>query len=498
MLQCFPGVLKLDFKVDFSQKDTDNNSMAESSEFLTQFKEAVKAKNDYLNSVQLPKMLDHYRLLHTCVKNLYELLVKRSLITPDPYKLEIKISDIACPEESPYIEGERSVVIGSRFSNYESMLDFVCTYIKFSTEFITIPRVKKLLDLNNAFQWNNMTQNNSRTNSRGLATLIQEARHSASQMQLSLINDSITKSAQSVEAINVILKELMTFQRESYKLQIRHDVFEHPKYDKNKALNSQADEIAEIKSVFGVVMGKAPFYSELIQEIAAEDLAPNRQKLQEQTLENLKIVQQVTAKKTVTVDYKKNLLDCLHTLSGLGEVYALINDKLNTNINILEKQKNTLFNKIKKAFRIAFNIPEPPLMYDLIIVDPKKDTKQHRNVDMNVFMTSISRKAAFFTPLANKNSAEFNKVKSYPEDKILEFLNKNISENQEILVLLDSSDEYFKQKVSDHDRTKIKGLKMDLMSVKNIIIKAIQQRSEYVNHIEEEEQMKKLGIKDEF
>ena len=121
--------------------------MAESSEYLTSLKDAVKAKNDWLNSDLLPKTLDNYRLLHTCVKNLYEVLVKKSLITPDPYKLEAKISDITCPEESPYIENERSLVIGARFSNYESMLDFVCTYIKFSAEFITIPRIKKLIDL---------------------------------------------------------------------------------------------------------------------------------------------------------------------------------------------------------------------------------------------------------------------------------------------------------------------------------------------------------------
>lgn len=472
--------------------------MAESSEYLTSLKDAVKAKNDWLNSDLLPKTLDNYRLLHTCVKNLYEVLVKKSLITPDPYKLEAKISDITCPEESPYIENERSLVIGARFSNYESMLDFVCTYIKFSAEFITIPRIKKLIDLNNAFQWNNMTLNNSRTNSRGLATLIQEARKSAPQMTLSLINDSISKSSQAVADINAALKEVMTFQREAYKLQVRHDIFEHPKYDKSKAVNSQADEIAEIKKLFTAVMGKAPYYSELIQEIAAEDLAPNRQKLQEQTLANLSIVQKVSSTKKVTVDYKKNLLECLHTLSSLGEPYSVIAEKVQSNVNILENQKNSIFHKIKKAFRIAFNIKEPPLVYDFIIVDHKKDSKSHRNVDINIFIGSINRKAAFFIPLTNKAGPEFTKVSGYPEDKILEFVNKSISENQEILALLEAGDEYFKNHATAQERSKIKGLKMDLITVKNIIIKAIGQRSEYVNYIEEQEQMKKLGITNEI
>lgn len=145
-----------------------------------------------------------------------------------------------------------------------------------------------------------------------------------------------------------------------------------------------------------------------------------------------------------------------------------------------------------------FNLSEPPLVYDFIIVDQKKDTKSHRNVDMNIFISTLTRKSAFFTPLSNVYGAEFSKIKNYPEQNILDYLNKSITENHEILTLLTAADEFFKQNVETHDRSKIKGLKIDLISVKNIIVKAIQKRSEYVGYIEEQEQMKKLGIKDEI
>lgn len=472
--------------------------MEETLDFTTKLKEAIRTKAEWFNSQQLPKMLDHYRLLHTCVKNLYEALVKKSLITPDPYKLESKISDITCPEDSPFIESERSLVIGSRFSNYESMLDFVCTYIKFSTESITIQRIKKLIDLNNAFQWSNMTLNNSKTNSRGLATLIQEARRNAPQMTLSLLNDSISKSSQAIADITEILKELMTFQREAYKLQIRMDVIGHPKFDKSKIGTTPAEEIAEIKKNFAGVMGKTPFYSELIGEIASEDLAPNRQNLQEQVLKSLEIVQIVTNKKVVKVDYTAFLYDSLSGLSGLSEVYETVATKLQENVNILEGSKNNLWEKIKKAFRIAFNIPEPALTYNFVVTDSKKGTKSYRSVDINIFIGNILRKSAIYAPLANKNGAEFNKIKSNPEEKILEFLNKNLSENQEILTLLDAGDEFFKNNTPASDRSKVKGLKMDLITIKNVIVKCVQKRSDYCSHIEEQEQMKKLGITDEI
>lgn len=484
--------------MDFKRKKTDNISMSESLEFLSKLKNALKEKGDFLNSTELPKMLESYRLLHICVRNLYEILVKRSLITPDPYKLETKISDISVPDESPFLENERSLVIGSRLSDYESMLDFICTYIKFSTDGITIPRIKKLLELNNSFQWNNMTPNCPNANTRGLAVLIQEARKGTQQLQSSLISDSVAKSAKTIEEINLILKELMAFQRESYKIKIRHDIFEHPKYDKAKASSSVPDEIAEIKKVFPSVMGKTPYYSELIQEIASEDLSPNRTKLQEATLLKLQIKQKEKKETKNTVDYKRLLLNCLQTLSNLGELYEFIEEKLTANINIFEKQKNTFFKKIKKALRSLFNLSEPPLIYNVTITDPKKGTQTHRSIDINVFITNIQHKSNLFNALSNRGSVEFNKAKNLSEEKLLEYLNKSISENQEILVLLDACDEFFKQQVTPRDRSKIKGLKIDLISVKNIIIKAVQQRSEYVAYIEEQEQMARLGIKNEY
>ena len=137
---------------------------------------------------------------------------------------------------------------------------------------------------------------------------------------------------------------------------------------------------------------------------------------------------------------------------------------------------------------------EPDLNYTFIIVDPKKGTKSSRSVNIRVFIGNIIRKSRFYTPLTNKGSTEFHKVKTFEENAILEFTNKNIMENQEILTLLDAADEYFKQNVPASERGKIKGLKMDLITIKNIIVKAVQKRSEYCSYIEEQEQMKKLGI----
>ncbi len=476
----------------------DNIVMSEDANFLEQLKEAVKNKTAYLNTNELPKLLDQYRLLHTCVKNIYEALVKKALITPDPYKLEKKISDIKAPEEGPYAENERAMVIGARFSDYESMLDFICTYVKFSVESINIPTIKKLMEINNAFQWNNMTLNNARVNTRGLATLINEAKKNVPQITLSLINDSIAKSSEALDQIAKALRDLTDFQKESYKLEVRLNIFEHPTYNKTKAEESEDSQLSEIRRIFPAVMGKTPYYSDLINEIINEERGSNKQASQKAVLKKLAVVQEVNVRQKVKIDTKSILLGAMHTIATLAPTYTEVAEKLLNNKTVLSGKKKTFFEKIKDVIRQMLGKPDPAIIYNFIIADPKKETKSVKAVDINVFISNIEKKANFFGVLINKSSPEFKKLSSFQETEILEYLNKQVTENQEILTLLDAADEYFKNNVVSMDRSKIKGLKMDLVTIKNIIVKTVQKRGEYLSIIEEQEQMKKLGISDEM
>jgi hypothetical protein len=53
----------------------------------------------------------------------------------------------------------------------------------------------------------------------------------------------------------------------------------------------------------------------------------------------------------------------------------------------------------------------------------------------------------------------------------------------------------FRAEVSRDKRTKIRGIKLELNAVKNSLVKANQKKHEYVAIKEEEEQMRRLGLK---
>jgi hypothetical protein len=59
---------------------------------------------------------------------------------------------------------------------------------------------------------------------------------------------------------------------------------------------------------------------------------------------------------------------------------------------------------------------------------------------------------------------------------------------------LGALDEYFKAEVGKQDREKIRGIKPELGTIKNAIIRANAKRHEYSAQNEEEDQLKRLGV----
>ena len=245
--------------------------MAEEFDFEQALKTALDEKVSWFNSNVMVNMLDNYRILYSASNNVMGLLLQKGLITADPYKLDKKISDVVVPEDGEYSESDRAKVLGVRLSDYERVLDFLCNYFKFSVENFTLPRIKKLIGLNNCFQWGAMAANNNHPNTKGLTDLITNIRQGSDSMAISSINGSISAASRAIVEINAALKESSDLQREIYKMEVRSHVISHGGFSWKKG-DSIPDAVAQIKKLFPSTMGRQPFYPELIEEIAQESI----------------------------------------------------------------------------------------------------------------------------------------------------------------------------------------------------------------------------------
>ena len=463
--------------------------------FDAELQAALSKKQEWYNSESLQELLNEYRLMHTCVKNLYECFVKKSLIQPDPYRLDKKISEIIVPESSPFSESEIPKVFGARFSDYETMLDFICTYFRFSTENFSIQTVKKLLDLNKVFDWEDLSMNSSRMNTRALAMTINNAKTNSPNVVQSMINDSVAKCTQSSAVISKMLNELGVFLRELFKGGLRKDLFEHPDFDKAKAAESAEAEQAEIRRLYTKVTGKKTMYTDLIAEIVEEDHGPDKERKQAAVLDRLAIKgsSKVEKKKAVGPDTKEMIMQAILALGAMAPTLTQLHAKLGENFTLLYQKKNTFFNKLMAALRKAFHISEKERVCNLPIKDAKTGTERTQKINVNEFLTDLSRKERVYNGIGMKG-VEYQKINASNEDAILSFVNKQISEVQSIFVIINALDAYFKNEVDTEFKVKVKGMQIELSALRNSIINANKKRGEYVSFKEESEQMRKLGI----
>lgn len=471
----------------------DNIDMEENTNFSENLEAALSKKRHWFDTDVLPATLDAYRLLYVCVKTINDNLVKKSIIVPDPYKLDRRISEIVIPPNDIFSDQDIPEVIGERFGTYEVMVDFVCTYYNFNTENLTVSKIKTLMDLNKTFLWDDLNTNSSHANTRGLATAINDAKLNAPNLTISMFNDSMEKCSKSLKTIQKNLSMLAAFQRENYKGAIRREVMNHPDFKRENIYSSIENEVAEIKRVFPKAFGKKPFYTDLVNEIANEDQAADKETLREKVLASLEIKDSKPKAPVRTINSKDLLMNTVVTLGPISPILAQMYVKLEENFDLLFYVKKTFLRKLAAALKKALNIPEKERVCTIPVTDQKTGNKSMQKIKVNELMDEVDNKKRIYAGIAVQGP-EYEKIASASESAIVNFINKQITENQTLFTNINALDDYFKANVEILLRPKVKGLKIDLSSYRNAIINVNKKRGEYVSLREESEQMRKLGI----
>lgn len=467
--------------------------MEQNENFIEQLYNAVLEKSAWFDKSVLPEILDSYRMLHTCVSNLISALEKKSLIHPDPYKKDKKIVGIEIPEDSDFNENERPHVLGERLSLYEGVLDFVCNYVRFSTATLSLAQLKKLSALSGVFLWQNLTANSHNTNTRALAHSINIVKQNGDALTNSLVFDCLSKAGIAIAVINSGLKSLSDFQREMYKMQVRKTVMTCPAFESAEKPDGKT-AYALIHKLFRDGMGDTPFYSDLVQEIVDEDYAGDMLRRRADLLGRLRIEQNAAIKKRKNVDTRALVMEVVELFTAFPPTLDTIVQKVRENHDVLVNEKKSLWARLRRALRQAFNLAEPAVFYPVSLIDPVTGISSIEKLEYSKFVSLLAYRSRYYASVSAKGSQAYNKIFELPESEIADFLVQQVNECNRVYIRLDALDDYFKNVVRPENRSKIKGLKIELTVYKNSMAKINQRRMEYLSFIEELEQMKKLGI----
>jgi hypothetical protein len=461
--------------------------MIDSAEYRAKMAEALAAQANWLEREEMPKLKEGFRTFHNAFYSIYSLLLKRKLIREDPYKGEAKVAEIEVPETGNFPENERADQMGLRLANFDNQLDFIVNFYQFTLDNFSLDKIKRILGLIKYIDWTRFVSDaGANTNTNNMVELVNQARTQKDQISMNILGDSLINLNKSTGTIMTLLKKVSDYNREAFKAEIREKVTASMPPE-------TAPQVQAIRKKYAAVAPGKPFYNELAEEVIREDYSRDGAILREKILKQFSVSAEKPQEIKPQVSYKSFLIEGLFAIGSVSAMLSDIIPKLDENAEILENSHKTFLQKIKNLIQQMLNKGPEAQIYNIEYVDTVRQVQVKEKLNFTSFHAELERKAKVLFNISTKGMA-VSKLEGMEESQLLGLLEKNIRDIQTIHKLLGALDEYFKAAADQEDRGKIKGIKPELSTMKNALIKANQKRYEYNAQKEEEEQFKKLGI----
>jgi hypothetical protein len=470
--------------------------MEDTQTFAHRVEECLEAKRERLDRVELVKLKESFKLFQSSFQGIRTILDKKGILHEDPYKYELKISEVANPPEGPFPESEKLDQMSIRVSQFESYLDFLNNYYQFSTDFLAMGRIKRLLALTKYFNFMQFSDTSTQLNTRALAELLNMVKKGSDQFSSGILAEALGQLDRASRDILAALKELTIYHKERYKLELRQLVMPGLAIDTTFAITHRDETIRQVKRKFAEVAGERPFYPELVDEVLREDYSSDGPSLRDALLARIEVKEEKKTARDHEKSFRGVLMDGARALAGAAFSLEDALAKLQDNSAILEARNQSFSARFRRMIRKLFFPEDQGLVYKIEVLDPVSNQRKAEDLDFGRFVEEMSKRASLLASLAQRNGPAMKRMESMPEDQSYKFLQRNIEELQRMLRILSALDEFFKEETPEEDLSKLKGIKVELTTIKGAVIKANQKKHEYVAQREELEQMKRLGIQD--
>lgn len=466
--------------------------MSDLVNFEEQLTQAIQLKLDRLETKELSQLKEEYRLLYSSYQGIYTVLLRKSLVQEDPYKYEQKISDISVPSRSNVSENDRHNQMSQRLSEYDSQLDFLINYYQFNADYLTLKRLKNIINLTKYIQWDSVTENSPDPITQSFAVYIIKVRQGSDNLSTGILNENLSVAERSYKNILKLLKELVDFEKEYYKYKIRTKVLKDFKIDWSSPPNQETLS-AKIKKGIAATGEKLPLYWELIEEILEEN-RPSSHDQRSALLNSLQIESAKPKKKQPKISYTDLLMNGIRIIASAGKPLIDCVTKLLENASVMDSRKIGFGERFKRWLEKVINKEEKKRVYDVEIFDSATSSSKTERIDFDSFIENADKKARILAGISAKTGNAMRKLQEASEEQLFSFLSRNIGELQAFHRQMTALDTFFKSEVDREDRNKLRGIKIELTTIKNHIVNANKVKHEYVAKKEEQTQLTKLGI----
>jgi hypothetical protein len=461
--------------------------------FSARLAKAVEDRRTSVQNDELPKLKELFRVFHSSYQGLHQLLIRKGLVQEDPYKGEQKISGITTPPDDPYLESERDLAVGIRLDAYDNILEFLNNYFEFRIDALGFKELKQLTDLVRYISWDQLTSHSSKPTTRGVADLVGRSRGGHDGFANSIISDSLDQLSRNSKAIAEQIQVIATFKREEYKLTLREQLL--PQLEDTGTLKPDDPRSLETMRREHKALGLAgPFVPELASEVIVEENGPDAEQRRDEVLKRLKSTDAVKKRARPKESLRDVVVSAIRALAAASRSLEAVAENLQVNAEVARQHSGGFGERFKQWIDKLTNRKPAKVTYQIEYTDEQTGTRHAESVVLEEFVAAITKKSRLYGSFLARTGSPWQKIQKASEEQLYQFINKELGECHVIHRRAGALDAQLKAGAGADDRRKMKGVKIELTSVRNAIAASNQLKHEYVAKKEEHEQLKKLGV----
>ena len=360
-------------------------------EYHNKLEQALEKKQANLESRVLTQLKEDFKLFLSVYENLYNILLRKALISEDPYKHEEELKDITNLEDGPFGVSEKHERMSRRLSSFYSRLEFLNTHYEFNLDFINLTRIKKLAALVQYINWLQLSESSPNITTQILAELITKVRHGSDRLSTGIVTNAMEQIVTTVGRILSGLNEIAAYHKEMYKLAVRRQIYPHLDLDVDFMVVDREITLKSIKKLFPQKMAGMSYFPELIQQALEEDFSDMNDELREEAIKRLEVREKKKEKKQ-EVELKSVLLESIRMIARAGGMLHEAIEKISENHTTMESLNTGFFKKLKALILKTLQIEEEPKIYEITYFDAASSSNKKRKDSLQRFRCQRAEK----------------------------------------------------------------------------------------------------------
>jgi hypothetical protein len=456
--------------------------MEGSADYLTQLESAIDKRREWIEATQIPKLREAFVSFTALFESVTGMLIRKGFLREDPYNYDQSFTEIVLPSDETLPEFENTDELSFRIAAYRRQLKFVSTEYPLELESLSLARLKKLSSLLTYISWLEFGEASKSPTTRAFARGFMKIRIGSDSMASQILKDSEIQIVKLTHQIRGQLADMIGFHRESWKADIRREVLPAVAAPAGGAPGdprARREELLKaIRRVFANRMAGKPWYPTLTEEIADEELAADGEARKERILVSLAVATEATKMQAAQqVDGRTILLEAVRLM-------ARPHEELATAVVVLEENESLLAGSqggngwLKRLFAGGTGSSAKERIYKLQWSEPGVAAPRTEVLDFAQFAEDVKKKASLLAALSSSTSAAFKKLAGTGEEQLASFIDKQLSELLLIHRRLGCLNTLFQARVMQEKKA-ARGIKIELLTIKNSIVKANQRRHDY-------------------